>query len=123
MDFRPGDILILPDTSKPVHYVYGLIDENGKAFYIGKTCDPYMRLRAHVNQTSNARLAAKLKAVPEARMLILSEPDTESEAVQLESSLISETPGLVNQEHRSDYRKKHGKSPLIQKFRRTASKG
>lgn len=113
MPSSAGDIIFL-ELDK--YYVYALLGDDGKAFYIGMTNRPYVRLHEHKTARYNSRLRARMDASKRHCLAILSDPLTKAEALVLEAQLIAETPNLLNQEQRPDYRQEHGPCPIIQRF-------
>lgn len=97
-------------------YVYGLLDDDRVCFYIGISCDPRRRLRQHKTTNFNPRVRTKMDSLKKPLMVILSDECTQAQALELEAQLIKETPNLLNQEQRPDYRTEHKPCPIIQRF-------
>lgn len=116
MNLRTG-VILTPRTAKnSPHFVYSLIDDENRPFYIGKSFEPELRLKKHVYGSGNVRVTEKLRSLKQVRMLILCDPCTEEEALELERQLIAETPGLLNQEQRP-YVANPQKSNLLEMLR------
>lgn len=113
MAYAAGDVIFL-ELDK--YYVYALLGDDGMAFYIGMTNRPHIRLQEHRKARSNQRLRARMDASRRHCLAILSDPLTRVEALELEGQLIAETPNLVNQEQRPDYRQEHRPCPIVQRF-------
>ena len=113
MAYAAGDIVFL-ELDK--YYVYALLGDDGKAFYIGMTNRPHVRLHEHKKSRDNSRLRARMDASKRHCLAILSEPLAKAEALELEAQLIAETPNLLNQEQRPDYRQAQERHPAFEKF-------
>jgi len=82
MNHQPGEIITL--TSQASHYVYGLLDDDGNIFYVGRTGTPSRRLREHLNCPRSVELRDKLASVSTPRMQILGGPMSEEVARRVE---------------------------------------
>ncbi len=119
MRYHAGDQLQFdPDG----YYVYGLLDDRGRCFYVGVTSDPAKRLREHIRNAFNARVRSKMAKCQRKRLVILSNRLTQKHARELEAQLIRKLRGLLNQEHRKDYRQRHERHPVFEQYLRAASK-
>jgi|SRR6478736_1081385 len=86
MNHQPGEIITL--TSQASHYIYGLLDDDGNIFYVGRSRTPRERLKGHVQRPTSSELRDKLESCDSPRMQILSGPLSEAEAVKIEAICI-----------------------------------
>lgn len=92
---------LLPETGFPQtadFYVYELIGDDSKPFYVGRTSDPQRRLAQHLSPTCSHGNPAHvmLMSQKKPRMRIVGKYSTLSAAASAEKRRIIMTPGLVN---------------------------
>ena len=105
MSYITGQVIDL--NYRPGFYVYGLLDDDGIVFYVGKTNNPRSRLGEHLRGGTEA-VRARLRTLNEPRLQILGGPFDDFLAQKIENICIQGGAlcgGLLNaaEPKRADY--------------------